>query len=87
MGIDSVPAGVWATIGAAAVGGLIGGALTSARDNLFVSMLIGAIVGLSTGTVLKLLSVPTLLDVEGYPLVWSALAGLVSAFLVSTTTS
>ncbi|MDH3499282.1 MAG: hypothetical protein OEM97_04100 [Acidimicrobiia bacterium] len=87
MGFDAIPPGVFATIGVAGLGGLIGGALTSARKNLFVSILIGAIVGLSAGTVLRLLGVPTLVDVEGYPLVWSALAGLVSAYLVSTTTT
>ncbi len=87
MGIEAIPPGVLAAIGASALGGLIGGALTSASKNVIVSILIGAIVGLSTGTVLRLLDVRSLLDVEGYPLVWSGLAGLVAAYLVSTSTT
>ncbi len=86
MGIESIPPGVLATLAVSALGGLIGGALTTARNNVIVSILIGMIVGISAGAVLRLLDVPTLIDVAGYPMVWSGLAGLLSAMLVSSTT-
>jgi hypothetical protein len=86
MGLESIPSGVLAAIGAAAFGGLVGGAMTAARRNLLVSMLIGAIVGLSVATVCRLLNVPPLLDVEGYSLLWSFLGGLGSSYLISSST-
>jgi hypothetical protein len=87
MGFDVIPVGVWATIAASAAGGLVGGSMTDARDNVGASLLIGAIIGLSTATVLRYLNVYSPFDIEGFPILWGALAGLIGAWVVSKTTS
>lgn len=83
MGIESIPAGVLAAAGAAAFGGLLGGAVSGARRGLVVSVLIGAIVGLSAATILKLLDVDPLIDIDDYSIIWSGLAGLIAAYIVA----
>ena len=87
MGFDVIPFGVWATIGVCAIAGVVGGAMTRARDNLGASALIGAIIGLSTATVLRLLNVYSPVYIEDFPIVWGALAALVGAYVVSRTTA
>ncbi len=80
---DEMPEGVLAAIIAAAAGGYVGGLVVGIRANLTVSTLVGVVVGLSLATVLQMLEVEPIFGVNGYSLVYAAVAGAVTSWIVS----
>lgn len=81
--LENVSGGVLAAAGAAAIGGVIIGALAKERTDLLLSALVAVITGLSTAIVLRLIGVDPILDVDGYSLIYSLIAGGITAFIVA----
>lgn len=69
----------------AAVGGLAGliGGLIASADNLFGTLLMGIIGGISLSTVMRIGGAPGIYSVgDGFSLVWGAVGGLVLGYVV-----
>ncbi len=81
--LESVSGGVLAVGGAAALAGLLVGAMSGAKTDLVLTSLAAVIMGLSVSVVLRLLGVDPLLDVDGYSLIYAAGSGAVTAFIVA----
>lgn len=69
--------------GVGAIAGLVGGFLASA-DNLFATLLMGIIGGISLSAIMRIAGAPAIYGVgaEDFSLVWAALGGLVLGFVV-----
>lgn len=66
-----------------AIAGVVGGFIASA-DNLFGTLLMGAIGGVALSAVLRVAGVPTIYGVgtEDFSLVWAALGGAILGYVV-----
>ena len=81
--LENVSGGVLAAGGAAALGGLIVGAMTGAKTDLVLTSLAAVIMGLSVAVVLRMLGTEPLIGLDGYSLLYSAGSGAVTAFIVA----
>lgn len=83
--LSEIPDGVLAAIVAAAIGGLVGAFIVGIRADLTMSALVGLITGLSVATVMKMLEVEPIFGVEGFSMVYAALAGAGTSWIVGKT--
>ena len=81
--LENISGGILAAAGAAALAGVIVGALLGEKTDLVLSALVAVITGLSAAIVLRLMTVNPILDVDGYSLIYSAGVGAVTAFIVA----
>lgn len=81
--LENVSGGVLSAGGAAALGGVIIGAMLGEKTDLVLSALVAIITGLSAAILLRMLSVDPLLDVDGYSLIYAGAIGGLTAFIVS----
>ncbi|HVR32411.1 MAG TPA: hypothetical protein VMS74_06845 [Acidimicrobiia bacterium] len=66
------------------IGGLLGGLFGSRRSNLFGAILVGAIGGISLGSILRIVNVDPIIDAGGgYSWLWSFIGGLILGLAVS----
>lgn len=69
--------------GVGAIAGLVGGFLASA-DNLFGTLLMGVIGGISLSAVMRFAGAPAIYGIgaDDFSLVWAAVGGLILGFVV-----
>jgi hypothetical protein len=83
MNLDASTVQALAVLGAVgALAGLIGGFVASA-DNLFGTLLMGVIGGVSLSAILRIANAPSVYAIgDNFSLVWGAVGGLVLGYVV-----
>ncbi len=68
-----------------AAGGLFGGLAAGRGSSAPLATVIGAVFGTITSIIVGGMNLPTLVEVGGFPLVWAAAGGALSAYAISRT--